>query len=502
MKSPRQVAASLLWNYVGKIADSGGMYIVGIIVAHALGVRNYASYALALSGMHLVVALSSAGIEVALNRFLPALAADGKGSTIRFLVKRVLLIRVILALIVSCALYVLLDLSGVFATVFPGAAAFLLFAIMRSVVPLLAMSMVAQLHTKIPSVISSSIRLADVVVVSVIASAGGTVQDFMIGLACTSVIHAVVLLMFLRPPIGGPTTVTPLLPILSFGGIYSINVMVNFVLGRFGDVVLLGKLCPDQNQTGLYEVGAGLVQAASLLMITGMGGVNLALFSEMATRHGIDRRRIQDFYHGLVRIISALTIPLMAFLVVDADLVVQALYSSRFAGAADIVRAFAAVRIAARLFGGGENTDSLLAFGKAALVSTLGVSAAIINIAGDVLLIPHFGAFGPVIATSTAELAATCGTFFAAKAIVGVRLQPSIYVRLLAGCLPGALLLAMISHGMGVPSLVQNILIFGVLTMCMWVLLKPFRRSDMEILSRVYQPLASFLLPFVRREDR
>ncbi len=493
MKSPREVATSLVWNYAGRILDSAGMYVVGIVIARSLDVREYGLYALFLSGMQMVLALSSVGMEVSLNRFLPGLVVENRSPAIRYLVRNAAVGRVLLACIAAGVVAAVLNVAGHQGSAALALIAFSLFAVMRSVIPLLAMSMVAQLRTRTPATISIFVRITDIVVIGSLAAAGGTFAQYVIVLACTSALHVVALLLFLRPSIAGPVEAIPIRPILTFGAIFWINVIVDFVLGRYGDVVLLGILGPDKNQTGLYEVGAGLVQAAGIVLTTGMGGINLALFSEIARQPGGDGSRMKEFYRAVVRISSALTLPLMVFLLADGETVIRGLYTDRFMGALFVVRAFAGVRILGRLFGGGENTEALLALGKVGLVSTIGAVAAGVNLIGDILLIPVYGAEGAVFATSTAYVLVTCCTYFFVRRHVGARLQPAPYLRLLAGSAVGALALLAVPALESHVALATHMVLFVGVTLGSWALLKPFRPSDIEIIGQVNRSLGSLL---------
>jgi len=81
------------------------------------------------------------------------------------------------------------------------------------------------------------------------------------------------------------------------------------------------------------------------------------------------------------------------------------------------VQVLAGFRIAARLFGGGENAEFLLTLGKVVAVVSFGIGSAVVNIAGDVLLIPHYGAMGAVAATGAANLLVTIGTYVKVRQI-------------------------------------------------------------------------------------
>ncbi|MGA9117797.1 MAG: polysaccharide biosynthesis C-terminal domain-containing protein [Bacteroidota bacterium] len=499
MISPRDTAVSVLWNYAGKFADAAGFYIVGIIVAHSVGVREYSLYALALSGMRMVVALSAMGLEVALNKFIPGLARGGKTGAIRFLVQRVVVMRILLATVLSLGVLVLMDRTVTFAGMPFGLLGFSIFAIGRSVVPLLGMSMVAQLRTKIPSVIMTIVRIAEIALIGWLSYAGSSVQIYILALAGSSLAHAVALAVWLRPSLFGPADSLPLKPVLAFGGVFSINVVVDFVLSRYGDVMLMGVLVLDKAQVSLYEIGAGLVYAAGLVLTTGMAGVNLALFSEIADSGNDPFPRMRELYHAVVRVVSALTIPVLVFLLVDAASVIHVIYSDQFSGAAVIVQSLAAVRIAARLFGGGENTDALLALGKVGTVSGIGIASAVVNLVGDVLLLPVYGAIGAVVATSTAYLLVTLGTFLAVRKHLRVRLQTGPFVRFLAGPLVGAVAVLLMPQRSTLSALSIHLTLFVLSTVAVWMITKPLMPSDIILAQRTHRSVAMVLQVFSPR---
>jgi len=117
-----------------------------------------------------------------------------------------------------------------------------------------------------------------------------------------------------------------------------VNVLVDYFLGRYGDVLFLTKLLPESASAGLYDAGAGIVQAAALAATAGFGGVTFALFSGFSPQGGGSIERMRDFYLVLVRVLSTVTIPIFVLLLIDPAPLVQLLFSERFVQAAQSCR--------------------------------------------------------------------------------------------------------------------------------------------------------------------
>ena len=70
------IARSALWNHAGKLTDYVSVYCSSVLIARELGVDLNGALTGMMSGVSLVLALSSVGLEVALTR---AIAQIGEG---------------------------------------------------------------------------------------------------------------------------------------------------------------------------------------------------------------------------------------------------------------------------------------------------------------------------------------------------------------------------------------------------------------------------------------
>jgi O-antigen/teichoic acid export membrane protein len=287
-------------------------------------------------------------------------------------------------------------------------------------------------------------------------------------------------------------------PILLFGGLFWGNLAVDFFLGRHGDVVLLSLFGRDPTHPSLYDAAFSLVQMGSLGLTLGFGGVSLALASRFAATsgEGLDR-----FTMAYVRVTSLLTIPVYAFLFWNAEAVIGLFYPTSFSQAALLVRGMILFRIASRLFGGGENADFLLARGAVGALVGIGIAAAVVNVAGDLALIPILGAWGAVIASGTANLLVNgLGALLVIRQST-VRLQPVAWGTLVVLAFGAAFLPIFFTHS-SMPVLVAGRAAGFLLLLAMGGLfLKPVSAEDHAILAGVDRRLGAIASPFTARRE-
>jgi len=499
MTRTKTMALSLGWNFIGKIGDAAGLFAVNIVVARSLGVHEYGVYAFLMSTAQLVLTLGSAGLDTALTRHIPLLDPGSRHSAIRYLLRRLLILRTAIVLMVFVATSIALGLpSAIPASPFLGCLFLGGFVLFRSVAQMLGWAMIAQLETRVPTIIVVVVRAVEILGVLVLASLDLQILLVLGYLTATGLLQVCLLARLCKPSLRGAETRVPLRPVVTFGGIYFVNVLVDYFLGRYGDVLFLTKLLPESASAGLYDAGAGIVQAAALAATAGFGGVTFALFSGFSPQGGGSIERMRDFYLVLVRVLSTVTIPIFVLLLIDPAPLVQLLFSERFVQAAPVVQVLAGFRIAARLFGGGENAEFLLTLGKVVAVVSFGIGSAVVNIAGDVLLIPHYGAMGAVAATGAANLLVTIGTYVKVRQISGARFQMSSFLRLLTGSGIAAYLVFTAHSGLAHFPPLAHLALYFILLAIVFLAVKPLLAIDLELLERIRPGISRLLRLYVR----
>lgn len=484
MSQARRIFESALWNHTGRILEYVLMYLTSVVIARGLGVQENGRFVGLFSLTQLLMVLCSLGLETSLNKFIPQLSAEHADQQGRFVLRRALLLRVGAFAGVTVLFSVFLRLVPV-----PFLEAncqvlvpVILFTGVRALVPLFAMVLTARLRTAVNALINLFVRTIELGAVLWLLSNTFNVENLFLVFLGTSILHVVAYVAFSRSTFFGPVQAVAMRPILSFGGLFWINTLVDFVLGRQGDVLLLANLHPDRAQAGLYDVAYSLAQLAAMAMTVGLSGVMFATFARLA----VDNQDVMDrFYAFSIRIVSLLTLPLFAFMIWNAEGILQILYSPRYSAAMPLVVGILMFRVVSRLFGGPENSEYLLSRGRVGSVVSFGIAAAATNIVLNILLIPHFGAVGSVIAGGCANVLVNMLCALAVYRISPNRIQLFFWVKLTFVSATAAFLGQTLIPNHSLPSLIINGIVFLMVLVLGLLLIKPLTRGDVEWLCRL-----------------
>jgi O-antigen/teichoic acid export membrane protein len=497
MSKAKLTFQSALWNHAGKVLEYLLMYLTSIVIARGLGVQENGRFVGLFSLSQLLLVLCSFGLETSLNKFIPQLTSRTLDAQTAFIVRRAILTRI--AAFFGVAMLSYLAIHSLTIPFFSASSQALLlvfaFTGIRSLVPLFATALTAQLRTALTARINLVIRIIEIAAVVVLAKFQFTVENLFILFATTSGLHVTAYAAFSHMNILTDVERVDMKPIITFGGIYWLNTLVDFILGRQGDVLFLSNLLPDASQAGLYDVAYSIAQLASLAMTVGLSGVTFATFAKLAVS---DQQTMDKFYAFSIRIISLLTIPAYAFLLFHTSDVLNVLYSSHYLAATTLVQGILAFRICARVFGGPENAEYLLSQGRVGTVVAFGAGAAAVNILLNIVLIPRLGGMGSVIASGVGNVLVNALAAFAVFRISSNKMQTLFWAKLTAISIGAAFVCARVIPSESAFGLIASACLYSALLMILLVVAKPLAPSDAEWLSRIDRRLSALLLRFTR----
>jgi O-antigen/teichoic acid export membrane protein len=484
------IARSALWNHLGKLTEYSLLYLSSVIIARELGVDRNGQLAGILSIVQLLIVLSAAGVEISLNKYLPQLGDASPGS--RFLVVRLLRFRILLYATVAIITSVLLLLVPLpiegkwrdFLTVI------IVLGLLRSITPVLSILMVARFRTGQAAAIGVLARGVEVVAL-LLAGDSISISLVMTILITGETLQVLGIAIASRTEWAGDQHPIPLKPIVAFGAVFWLNTFIDYFLGRQGDIMFLTTLLPDSSPASLYDVAYSIVQIGLMALTVGFSGVSLAALSGYAATN---RASMNRYYEMVVRLTSLLTIPALTFLFVAAPDILYVVYSNRYAGAADILRAILVLRILSRLFATGENADYLLARGNVWTVVRIGGIAACATVVMHLILIPRWGAIGAACAGGTGVLLANAMGGLAVMRLGGVTLQWQAWIRTTLAAAGAGLVSYFVPHfGPPVIQLCLDAVVFISLFTVLLILVRPLRSEDLTAIQaaigRIPRPL-------------
>ncbi len=502
MTRARATAEGYLWNHTGKVLEYLLLFLTTVIIARGLGVEANGIYAALVSVAQLLVVLSSLSLESSLNRFIPQLEATDLGTggaRLRFLLRRVLLVRgALLVAVVGLAFFVA-KLSWI---ALPNAIAryfWLLagYAAVRSFVQLLSMIFVAQLRTAPLARIAVAVRVIELAGIAWMMTTGMTVDSVMLFLISTGLLQVGLCFYVGRSDFAGEVQPHSLKPVYAFGAIYWTNTILDYFLGRQGDVLFLSTLLPSPVPSSMYNVAFSVVLMATQGLTLGLGGITLSTFSRLAVT---SPEMLDRFYAFLVRVVSIMVVPVLVFIFFNASPIITLLFSHDFAGAAILVQGMVLFRVIARLFAGSENGEYLLARGQPFSVVRIGIVGAAANIVLDLLLIPRYFAFGAVIGSGCANLLVNLlGSLFVRKQAGGPVIQWGFWGLVTMSAIVAGIATSYLLPGGGGLLLFVRGAAFGGLTALFLYVAKPFPARDIAWVTKINKSVARVFSQFTRQ---
>jgi len=484
-----------LWNHAGKLLEYGAMYAMSVFIARGLGVEHNGEFASLVSLSQLLLVAASFGLETSLNKFIPELEKTTGVDQTRYLFRRVILLRILLYFAVAFVGWILYATIKIEFLPFLDPYLFLLFlyTALRGITPLFSILLTAQLKIALTSRINVSTRLMELAGVLFLLTSGMSIGGLFILFISTSVLQVVAYLLLSGRNIVGSERTTAIHPLITFGGIFWVNTIVDFFLGRQGDILFLRTLLASPTHASLYDVAYSVTQLALLGTTIGFAGITLATFSRLSSK---TNGEMSEFYSFLVRITSMLTVPLSAFLLVNPSSVLSVLYPSGFADAAVLIQGMVAFRIASRLFGGGENAEFLLAKGMVGRLVVVSIIGATVNIVLNLILIPRLLGLGAVIAGGLGNLIANVLAWRLVYSVSQMRIQVAFWAKLVVVCIAISVLVSFIEIGEGVALLLIQAIAFLLAVAGLLSVAKPFGPDDTSWFARMNVGIVRVLKPF------
>ena len=440
------------WNHAAKLTEYVLVYLFSVLVARGLGPDANGMFASLLSVSYLLIAFSSAGIEAALTRFIPNLIQNQSNGQLRYIVRRLLAVKILL-LAIACTVVAIfwnplahrfaLEGSPTEFVVFIS-----VFVVVRGLGSLFGTLLLARFRTKELFFCTTVPLLLQIGAVLLLGPDILRLEDVIIVVLGGQTVTAISLFLLSRDDAGSPEEEISLRPVLTFSGLLWANVFVDYFLGKQGDVVFLAFFAIPKNQIGWYDISFTLSQIPSFGMAAGFMGVSLATFASSA---GGKRMEFVETWTKLNRLITRMTLPLYCFGIMYAREIIHVCFSDAYLGAVPLMQVLFGARILTRFFGGGENTDALLALSKERLAVSIALAAGVVNVAGNCLLIPPLGAMGAAVSTGCVTIAVNAATAVALRQSVGAEIQgPNWIAMLIIGVVPPAVTSLLIpSHTFG-----------------------------------------------------
>lgn len=412
------------WNHAARVLEYALIYFFSIFVARSLGPHGNGLYASIVSISQLLIAISSAGIDLALNRFLPQYIESKARPKINYITQRLILIKILILSVLGTLLTLgWADVQTIFHLNSPSKQ-FLFFIIaygtLRSIQSAILSVWVSQLRTK-PIFVINTITLSVQIIFIIIFSTNGLLLNevLQVILLC-STLSMIAHLIFVRRYIFLDSEKVNLRPIFIFSGWLWLNTLMEYFLGKQGDIAVLGIFGISKSEIGYYDIAHALAQIPAFAFGAGFAGITISMFAKLASEQ---KDKIKEFWIKLTSLVSQISIPLYCFSIIYAEEIIALLYSKEFIPAVPLFQLLLGSRLIARIFGGGENAEALLSLRAEKSIFLLSLLGALLNLVLNILLIPKFGVLGVAIATGSVTILVNFGSWLMLNSHIQIPLQ-------------------------------------------------------------------------------
>ena len=487
--------SGLLWNYPSKISEFVLKFLSLLVIARYLGPSQYGVYSALMGIFTLATLFGSFGFNHTLLAYIPRLWGEEPGKA-AFLLRRLFGLGTAITAAVSLTLYLsaspLAALLGI-----PEVASYTRFVLpyisLFLLSDILIHFLLGRLEVKPVAIVRVAVQLANLALAILLARLGYGIQEFLFILILTSGSGFVIYLLrvfralFLRP---SPFRMAR---IYRFAMTVWLASLVNYVLGRHSDLLLIGYFLRSPDEIGQYNAASTLALAVSTALLIGLGGVLLPVFSEVQAQQGDER--VGEVWRMALKLVTFLSLPALLFCAVYPKSIVLAFYPEAYLPSVILFQVAVTLAAAGRTLGGGVNSGALYALNREHVSLYIRASTAVLNLLLAIFLIPRYRALGAIIATGIAALVTVLAETLAVRRYTKGK-YPFVFTGKVVLASIFALAVTLTLRVESLSTLLAVAFLYMALVVGTLYLLKPLEERDKAVLARMHPRLAGLLSRF------
>lgn len=490
-------------------------FILTLIMTRKVSVVEYGIYAISSAAFNTIAYIVAFGLEDATTTFVPRVITEHGRAAAALLVRRLLALRLAILLISVGIMLFTLPVLAVLIAAIPIPIATSIAAGLRNpallghitpiafwvlgngIASLLIAVYASEMRMRIVFLVGSLVQALLLVLSFITLQLGWGIDSVLWLLAICSLLHAAVFTLWQAPLLltRGATYIQPMKPVLRVGISAWLTNLVSGALLKQVSIILLAYFAVSVAQIAYFNLSFQLADAASLLLVSGFGGVAGSALA--AAFVGMNYERLSRAWQSLIKIETLLSAPVLVFCLFNAQAVVHLLYGTNYDPVGPLLAIFLFFNIIVRVLGTTIHQSTLYVIGKPRLVvlgQSVGLAAVIIL---GMMLIPHWGPAGALVADGISKiimgglLLAFLSKDLPEKYPLGFTLR--FLLALTIAALPG-----IIWHPSGRVMLVVSGVLFLLLALGLLLVIKPLNARDLEMAGEMNGWMVKYLRWFGR----
>ncbi len=515
----KRTPISYLLNQLYGLWVFASLFILSLIMTRKVSVIEFGVYAIAATTYNTIAYIVAFGFEDATNTYVPRVLAEHGLASAAHLIRRIFALRIaILAIALGIMLFALPLVAGIFAaiplptfvsiaqqlrspTLLDHIAPIAFWVLGNGIASLLIAVYASIMRMRIVFIMGSLAQLF-LLVLSFFTLRLGWGIDSVLWLQAIATLLSAAAFAFWQWPLlftRGAIYKQPLRPVLRLGISAWVPNLVMGALLKQVSINLLILFSVSIAQIAFFTLSFQLADAANQLLVSGFGGVGISALA--AAFVGRNHRRLARSWQTLIKFETLLAAPVLIFSLFNSQAIALALYPAEYSIVGQLLGIFLFFNIIVRVLGSSIHQATLYVLQKPQLVVLswlLGLASLIML---GILLIPHYGPAGALIADGISKII-TGGLML----IFIWRDLPEKYplaftLRILLA-LTIAALPALVWHPAGRIMLVASGIIFLGLSIALLTLIKPLNAEDMSRIGEFKPGVVKYLKWFARGEKQ
>ena len=375
--------------------------LISIILARGLGPKNLGLYATLITIAAVTRLFSDLGLEKILNIKLPAFAVkEGGKRKIRFLVQRIVLVRGITIGVLAFFLWLLYpaiiqllkrpELEGFHTPV-------VLYFSISVFISLFYMLHQSLLKIKTVSLVDGGEKLTTLMLLTIFFALGFKVRGALFAYIISGGMAALILFFLGRDLIWGESEKEDTRDLTKIGLTAVIYGFVSMGLGSQVDILLMNWFMIPTEDIGFYHLGFNLAVMLGLFS-QGIGSISQSVFSEAFTRGGNSGLGVA--WQMVTKVFMLMAIPFYIFALWYAPSICKVFYGEEYLNASGILRIFIISTTIRIIVGSSFCMSAFFLIHQKRRGVSIQIAGGVVNVVLDLILIPFYGVWGAVIATS------------------------------------------------------------------------------------------------------
>jgi O-antigen/teichoic acid export membrane protein len=479
------------WNLIGQILSVSIGLLLSAVIARGLGPDDYGLYASVVAIIAMIPFLVNLGFETIINVRLPVLMINareaGTGNIVHF-IRSLFFYRLIVSLCACVVLYFFAsEIAGLIHQ--QNIAGYLRVAsicvVFTCLISLLAMVFTAQLKIMLARILGATQQIIILLFAFILLKLGLGIYGVIYAMIIGSILSFLIYIFFSRRYLFHKSEK------FNLSGFYKIGLaawaigFVSFALGKQTDIILLNYFGVPSSQVGFYNIAFTFSLMLSFLGI-GIGPISQAIFSESYEKSGT--KGLADSWYIIAKIGILFWFPVFAFALLYVPSIITIIYGEAFSSASGPFRILAGLKMVYVLMNASFAMPVFYLISKKRIGLCLRISAGILNLILDIILIPKYGVLGAVYATG------------ASMALIGI-LEIGVVIKSIQARLPLvfyskiilvfglALLPTLLIGGETIIPIILKGVIYGISSIMLMWLIKPMEERDKLFVKSASEPL-------------